>query len=75
MPDPLTWNNQGSINTITRTAAATVTWTAADPNGSIIISGYSLGPERASTAQSLGWSIHGAADRAYRLQQPGSTWA
>jgi hypothetical protein len=44
MPDSLTWNNQSSINTITRAAGVTVTWTAANPNGSIIVSGYSLGP-------------------------------
>ena len=44
MPEQLTWNNESSINTITRAAGVTVTWTAADPASSVIISGYSMGP-------------------------------
>jgi uncharacterized protein (TIGR03437 family) len=44
MPEPLTWNNESSINTVTRASGVTVTWTAADPASSVIISGYSNGP-------------------------------
>jgi uncharacterized protein (TIGR03437 family) len=44
MPEQLTWNNESTISTITRASGVTVTWTAADPNSSIIISGYSVGP-------------------------------
>lgn len=42
MPEQLTWNNQSSVNTITRANGVAVTWTAADPNSYIVISGASL---------------------------------
>ena len=39
---PLTWVNQSSINTITRANGVTVTWTGADPNSFVVVSGWSL---------------------------------
>jgi uncharacterized protein (TIGR03437 family) len=43
MPAPLTWTNQGSVNNITRANGVTVTWTGADPNSYVIVSGGSDG--------------------------------
>jgi hypothetical protein len=43
MPQTLTWTNQSSIGNITRANGVTVTWSGADPNGYIIISGGSPG--------------------------------
>jgi len=48
MPEPLTWTNQSSYfcslsecSVVTRANGATVTWSGADPNGYVIISGSS----------------------------------
>ena len=42
MPEQMTWTNQSSMNTITRANGFTVTWSGADPNGYVIISGISF---------------------------------
>jgi hypothetical protein len=42
MPQQLVWTNQSSMNTITRANGVTVTWSGADPNGYVIISGISF---------------------------------
>jgi hypothetical protein len=48
MPQPLTWTNESSysgnpfgFNVVTRANGATVTWSGADPNGYVIVSGNS----------------------------------
>jgi uncharacterized protein (TIGR03437 family) len=39
VPQPLTWTNQGDINTVERSAGLDVTWTGGDPNGTVQITG------------------------------------
>jgi uncharacterized protein (TIGR03437 family) len=51
MPQPLTWTNQSSIGNITRAKGVTVTWSGADPDGYVIISGGSPGAGFNCTAE------------------------
>jgi len=42
MPEQLAWTNQSSMNNISRANGVTLTWSGADPNGYVIISGISF---------------------------------
>ncbi|MDE3197772.1 MAG: hypothetical protein KGN84_15595, partial [Acidobacteriota bacterium] len=41
IPSPLNWSNQAAITDVTRANGQNVTWTGADSNGTVLISGYS----------------------------------
>jgi uncharacterized protein (TIGR03437 family) len=49
LPQMITWSNQTSISTITRSAGQQVTWTGGDPNSFVYIIGSSFGQNVAST--------------------------
>lgn len=46
VPTPLNWTNQSSIDTVTRANGLPLQWTGGDPNGYVLIEGFSLtGPD------------------------------
>lgn len=57
----LSWTNETSITTISRSSGVNVTWTGADPNGTVQITGYSVG----------GTSTAGAAGAGFTCTAPG----
>lgn len=52
----LNWTNEGSISTITRSSGVTLNWTGADPNGTVQITGFSIGGSSSATAAGAGFT-------------------
>ena len=49
LPSPLTWTNQSTTTSVTRSSGVTVTWTGGDPQGYVVISGSSFVGATAAT--------------------------
>jgi uncharacterized protein (TIGR03437 family) len=54
--ESLNWTNENSIGTITRSKGVQVTWSGADPNGTVQITGYSVGGSSSSSAAGAGFT-------------------
>jgi uncharacterized protein (TIGR03437 family) len=52
----LSWTNESANATITRANGASVTWSGADPDGTVQISGFSVGGASTSTAAGAGFN-------------------
>lgn len=54
--ESLNWTNENSIGTITRSNGVQVTWSGADPSGTVQITGYSVGGSSSSSAAGAGFT-------------------
>jgi hypothetical protein len=52
----LNWSNESGISTITRSSGVNVTWTGADPNSTVQITGFSIGGASESSAVGAGFT-------------------
>lgn len=52
----LDWTNENSISSITRSSGVNVTWSGADPGGTVQITGFSVGGATASDAAGAGFT-------------------
>ena len=52
----LNWTNESGISSITRSNGVQVTWSGADPNGTVQITGFSIGGTSQSNAAGAGFT-------------------